>query len=185
MGLSQGIEGSPVETGTGIPTQAPLTTAAPQRPEAGPAGGRPERGVEPVADQLMRLEILQRDPRSHQPTLDGAWWPRSRSLADELPALVVELHKRGSRVRRVLFNPGTWDSFDQRKLAADGRVIRVGWFRTMDPHVLTLTSAAGADRLDLLIVPPTSAPDVAERAIAKALVASNDQSASAVLHEAG
>jgi hypothetical protein len=138
-----------------------------------------------LSQEELRLEILQRDPRSHQPTLDGAWWPRTRSLAQELPALVVELHKRGSRVSRVLFNPGTWDSFDQRKLAADGRVIRVGWFRTMDPHVLTLTSAAGADRLDLLIVPPMSSPDVAERAIAKAVTASNHLSASAVLDEAG
>ncbi len=184
MGRSQATEVPPAEAGTNIPAQAPQTTAAPQRSEPGPAPDRQERGDEALVDRL-RLEILQRAPLSHQPTLDGAWWPRSRSLADELPALVVELHKRGSRVSRVLFNPGTWDSFEQRKLAADGRVIRVGWFRTMDPHVLTLTSAAGMDRLDLLIVPPATAPDVAARAIADALAASNHLSASAVLQEAG
>ena len=128
----------------------------------------------------LRLETLHHDPSSRQPTLDGAWWPRSRNLAAELPALIVELRERGTRVSRVLYNPGTWDSPPGRKLAADGRVIRVGWFHSMDPHVLTVTNVGGADRLDLLIVPPDTSLGAAERAMA-AVDLGNHRSASAVL----
>jgi hypothetical protein len=103
------------------------------------------------------------------------------NLAEELPALIVELHDRGTRVSRVLYNPASWEHVPARKLNADGRVIRVGWFRSMDPHVLTVTSSAGADRLDLLIVPPGTATAVAERAIAAAVGIGNTRSASAVL----
>ena len=128
----------------------------------------------------LRLQTLQHDLYGPQPTLDGAWWPRSRNLAEELPALIVELRERGTRVSRVLYNPATWDSPPARKLATDGRVIRVGWFRSMDPHVLTVTTSGGADRLDLLIVPPDTPDDAADRAMA-AVVLGNRRSASAVL----
>ena len=68
------------------------------------------------------------------------------------------------------------------ELTLNGRVIRVGWFRSMDPHVLTLTTSGGADRLDLLIVPPDTPDDAADRAMA-AVVLGNRRSASAVLKQ--
>jgi hypothetical protein len=132
----------------------------------------------------LRLETLHHDPAGHQPTLDGTWWPRSRNLTEELPAFIVELHEKGTPVSRVLYNPDTWESLPPRKLAADGRIIRIGWFRSMDPHVLTVTGIGGADRLDLLIVPPDTPQAVAERAIA-AVGVGNRQSASTVLERAG
>ncbi len=136
-----------------------------------------------VAEPL-RLEILHRDPSSHQPTLDGAWWPRSLDLAEELPALISELRSRGTRMSRVLYNPTTWESMPPRKVSADGRIIKVGWFRSMDPHLLTLTSVGGLDRYDLLIVPPSASPAAAGRAIAAATAGDNAGSASTVLERA-
>ena len=139
----------------------------------------------PTADAAaLRLETFRHDPAGPSPTLDGAWWPRTLNLAEELPALIVELHGRGNRVSRVLYNPATWDSVPARKLSADGRVIRVGWFRSMDPHVLMVTSSAGADRLDLLIVPPGTTSAAAGRAMAAAVGIGNKRSASAVLEGA-
>ena len=159
MGPSQVNDFSPVDTGAVIPTQT----------------------LDPAA---LRLETLSHDPAGPSPTLDGAWWPRTSNLAEELPALIVELHGRGNRVSRVLYNPASWDNVPARKLSADGRVIRVGWFRSMDPHVLTVTSSAGADRLDLLIVPPGTAIATAERAMAAAVGIGNTRSASSVLEGA-
>jgi hypothetical protein len=159
MGPSQINELPRVDTGMGLP--APSANLGP-----------------------LRLETLRQDPAGPSPTLDGAWWPWTLDLAEELPALIVELHGRGTRVSRVLYNPATWDNVPSRKLSADGRVIRVGWFRSMDPHVLTVTSSAGADRMDLLIVPPGTAGPAAERAMAAAIEIGNKRSASAVLEGA-
>jgi hypothetical protein len=133
----------------------------------------------------MRLEIIQRVPFGRQPALDGAWWPRSRNLVDQLPALITELGIRGARVSRVLYNPLTWDGLAPRKLGADGRIIRLGWFRSMDPHLLTLTATGGLDRYDLLIVPPDATPANAKRAMDAAIEGDNHRSASAVLEGVG
>ncbi len=85
---------------------------------------------------------------------------------------------------RVLYNPATWDSLPPRKLGADGRIIKLGWFRSMDPHVLTLTTVGGQERYDLLIVPPNATPAAAGRAMAAASSADNRRSASTVLERA-
>ncbi len=150
----------------------------PSRPEEFPTldGAR----IPTQAPEALRLRTLHHGPSERQPTLDGAWWPHSRDLAGEIPALITALHEGGTRVSRVLYNPETWDS-PPPKLSADGRTIRLGWFRSMDPHLLTVTGIAGADRLDLLVVPPRTAPDAAERAMAAAVGVGNHQSASTVL----
>jgi hypothetical protein len=140
--------------------------------------------TQPRAVGPIRLETLHHDPSERQPTLDGAWWPQSRDLAEEIPALVCELHARGTRVSRVLYNPDSWDS-TEHTLVADGRKIRLGWFKSMDPHLLTVTGTAGVDRLDLLIVPPGTAPAAAERAMAAAVAVANHDSASTVLDTSG
>ncbi|WP_030733611.1 DUF5994 family protein, partial [Streptomyces sp. NRRL S-237] len=40
--------------------------------------------------------------------LDGAWWPRSRDLAAELPPLAAALQEPWGRVTRVTVNPARW-----------------------------------------------------------------------------
>jgi hypothetical protein len=55
-------------------------------------------------DLEVRLTLLDADPAWVR-TLDGAAWPRSRSLTDELPSLITELHRRGLRIARVTYNP--------------------------------------------------------------------------------
>ena len=51
----------------------------------------------------VRLAFI--DPPAERTTLDGAWWPRTRSPSDELPGLVKELDRRGVRVTRVATTP--------------------------------------------------------------------------------
>ncbi|WP_165358423.1 DUF5994 family protein [Haloactinopolyspora alba] len=100
--------------------------------------------------------------------LDGAWWPRSRDLTAELPALVAALTGNGFEPARVAYNPQTWDAAG-RKVAVAERTIRLGWFRTIDPHLVSVTGLDRWDRADLLVVPFDSDPGVADRAFARVL----------------
>ncbi len=126
----------------------------------------------------VRLALI--DPPGQRTTLDGAWWPRTRSLSEELPGLVQELHRRGIRVTRAAYNPDAWESAP-RRLAADGRTIRLGWFRSIDPQLLDLTGDTTRGRLDLLVVPPDTPAAAARQAFAAASDRANTRTPTAVL----
>lgn len=84
---------------------------------------------------------------------DGAWFPRSRDLVVEVPELIAELDRRGLRVERFTYALDAWSSLD-RKVVVQGRIVRTGGFRSMDPGVVCLTWDGGTRRADLLVVPP-------------------------------
>jgi hypothetical protein len=126
----------------------------------------------------VRLTLI--DPAAPRTMLDGAWWPRSRSLGEELPGLVEELGRRGVRVTRVAYNPDAWDTAP-RRMAADGRTIRLGWFRSIDPQLLDLTGDTNRSRVDLLVVPPDTAAAAARQAFADASDRANRRTPTAVL----
>ena len=96
---------------------------------------------------------LRSDPGSGEQSFDGAWFPRSRDLAVELPELIAALDKRGLRVERFTYPLDVW-SPAPRKVVVGGRVVRTGGFRSMDPNVVCLSWDGGARRGDLLVVPP-------------------------------
>jgi Family of unknown function (DUF5994) len=126
----------------------------------------------------VRLALI--DPPGKRSTLDGAWWPRTRSLSEELPGLVQELHRRGIRVTRVAYNPDTWEAAP-RRLAADGRTIRLGWSRSIDPQLLDLTGDTTRGRVDLLVVPPDTPAAAAGQAFTAASDRANRRAPTAVL----
>jgi hypothetical protein len=131
----------------------------------------------PEPDQL-RLALIE--PRSPRTSLDGAWWPRSSDLSEELPALLTELHTRGIRATRVAYNPASWDPAP-RRLDADGRVVRLGWFRGLDPHLLNLTGDLVRGRVDLLVVPTDTSAPAAAAAFTSATEPDNRRTATEVL----
>lgn len=61
---------------------------------------------EPVAAPAAR-PALQTDGASRG-LLDGAWWPRSRDLLSELPALTDLLAPLWGRITRIAVNPEHW-----------------------------------------------------------------------------
>jgi Family of unknown function (DUF5994) len=130
-----------------------------------------------TADEV-RLSLI--DPPAARTTLDGAWWPRTRSLLEELPGLVEELRRRGIRVSRVAYNPDGWEPAP-RRLAADGRIIRLGWFRGIDAQLLNLTGDPNRGRLDLLVIPPDTTAAAARQAFAAAVDRANRRSPTALL----
>ncbi|MFH0177335.1 DUF5994 family protein [Streptomyces cacaoi] len=89
--------------------------------------------------------------------LDGAWWPRSRDLVAELPALTAAVEPLWGRITRVTVNPTHWPVVPRRVPVA-GHVVKVGWFLAeQDPHELLLLSYR-MGRWNLLVVPPGTDP---------------------------
>ena len=66
-------------------------------------------------------------------------------------------------------------------MAADGRTIRLGWFRSIDPQLLDLTGDTNRSRLDLLVVPPDTEAAGARQAFADASDRANRQTPTALL----
>ncbi|MFF1692637.1 DUF5994 family protein [Streptomyces sp. NPDC058257] len=101
--------------------------------------------------------------------LDGAWWPRSRDLTAELPALADELDPLWGRITRVAVNPMLWPTVPH-KVTVHNRVLKVGWFTPeLDPHKLLLLSY-GTGRWDLLVIPPETDDASAARLMSAACV---------------
>lgn len=99
--------------------------------------------------------------------LDGAWWPRSRDLSEELPTLIDILDARWGRITRVTVNPTHWPIIP-RKVPVAGHTVHVGWFADeQDPHKLILLSYT-AGRWDLLVIPPETDAAAAARLMAAA-----------------
>ncbi|MGP3988645.1 DUF5994 family protein [Streptomyces sp. 3N207] len=103
--------------------------------------------------------------------LDGAWWPRSRDLLRELPALTARLDVCWGRITRVTVNPTHWPVIP-RKVPVAGHTVGVGWFREeQDPHKLILLSyTAERGRWDLLVIPPETTAASAARLMSAAAV---------------
>ncbi|WTZ05174.1 DUF5994 family protein [Micromonospora sp. NBC_01392] len=105
-------------------------------------------------------------PARDRAVLDGGWWPRSRNPAAELPGLVLALSERHGRIRHLMLNLRTWES-RIRRLTVGPDVIRIGWFDTLDPALLVVTTGRDV-QVDLLVVPPATPRAAAEWAMATA-----------------
>jgi hypothetical protein len=120
---------------------------------------------EPVAVPAARL-ALKTDGTSRG-LLDGAWWPRSRDLLSELPALTDVLDPLWGRITRIAVNPAYWPVVPHQ-VPVHGHIVKVGWFTPeIDPHKLLLLSY-GTSRWDLLVVPPETGAASAARLMAAA-----------------
>ncbi len=121
---------------------APVSSAP--APEAGASASALRMSLAPLGSKLALL--------------DGAWWPRSRDLAAELPQLVAALDPLWGRITRITVNPTHWPSDFPRRVPVEGHVVKVGWFLgEQDPHQLLLLSYRTA-RWDLLVVPLRRTP---------------------------
>ncbi|WP_434444062.1 DUF5994 family protein [Lentzea sp. E54] len=111
--------------------------------------------------------------------VDGAWWPRSRDLAAELPALLAVLAVRLGEIPRVSYNLTEWETAP-RQIAVDGVRVRLNGFWSRPPHTVDVI-AGDRRRLTLLLVPPDTGPSAAHHAMMRAAQRDNTDTAEGLL----
>jgi Family of unknown function (DUF5994) len=147
-------------------TSTPTIAPPPTRPSAPPG---------------LRLQLVP--TMAGTGAVDGGWWPRSRDPDAELPGLIASLDSSLGPITRVALNLDAWASAP-RRVAVNGRRVRLGWFRQMDTHTIGLTRAA-QDRVVLLVVPPQATTAAAGIAMAMAADGANSAGPAEILAAAG
>jgi len=105
-----------------------------------------------------------RQPVTSAGYVDAGWWPRSRDLTLELPALLDVLWTAAREMTRVTYNLEAWEPAP-RRIHLAGRLVHLGGFHHHDPLVLSVTDARNTDRVDFLVIAPETPPEFAERAL--------------------
>jgi hypothetical protein len=111
--------------------------------------------------------------------LDGAWWPRTRDPMIEVPALVEGLRDRYSTPYRIALSMTGWESMP-RRVSIPGGVVRIGWYRSIDDNMASVSTAA-ARSVNLLVVPLDSTDELADAAMSAAATSHNSARATDVL----
>jgi hypothetical protein len=122
----------------------------------------PHRTPPPTSSGEARISFRQ--PVSESGYIDAAWWPRSRDLAAELPALFEVLRTAYQDVDRIAYNLPFWQP-TPRRMHIDERVVRVRGYHIQDPLVLTVFDLSGEQHINILVVRPEADADFAERVL--------------------
>jgi hypothetical protein len=123
---------------------------------------------------LLRLETA----RSREGRLDGAWWPRTRDIETELPALISVLTGHLGPITRVGLDASAWNGLPTR-LVIGGQVVHLDSDPAGDDTVLI--TRGHNDHFALLMVPPDTTADAARQAMARAVRADNITDATQIL----
>jgi hypothetical protein len=134
----------------------------------------------PQARQALRLRL--KPAGSTNGYVDGAWWPRSRDLAAELPALAQALTARLGSVWQVVFALTSWDSVP-RRVQFDGHPVRLEGFHSQDENVVSVVSL-DRQRIRLLVIPTNVSEAVSQDAMKIATTHDNADSPAAILKAA-
>src|ERR1700710_385439 len=106
-----------------------LPVAAPQRADT-PADG-PSRSTSPDGRrQAARLSIA---PELFKGSVDGAWWPRSQDVVEELGSLAAAFPSSLGRMTRVALPVAGWPGAHPWTVRREGPALHVGWFASMRP----------------------------------------------------
>jgi len=138
---------------------------------------------EPLRDAAHRARIGFRQPVSPTGFIDAAWWPRSRDLAAELPALLDVLWTAGREINRTTYDVHEWGAAP-RRMQIEGRTVRLGSFTVGVPDTVTLFDPWGSERVDILVIAPDTEPGLAQRIIDLADQAGSSARAEEILDRA-
>jgi hypothetical protein len=129
-----------------------------------PPATRSDTVVAETTRHALRLKLKPKAPATG--FVDGAWWPRSLNLVTELPPLAEVLAVRLGRIERVSYHLGAWDAVP-RRIHIEGQLLRLGGFRSQNPHTVDVIGLNGR-RLTLLVLPPRTGEVIAHQVLMQA-----------------
>jgi hypothetical protein len=129
-------------------------------------------GYRPGPEHTPRLRLKPKAPTTGH--VDGAWWPHTDDLAEELPDLLAVLSVRLGPIGRVMYNLAEWAKIPPR-LTTGGRAVRMDGYRIQPANTLQV-QGINRDSILLLVVPPDTDPDVAHEAMMTAATPDNASS---------
>jgi hypothetical protein len=136
-----------------------------------PAGCTTIRRLSERVVKMERENRLQLNYPSASEHTDGAWWPRSTHLADELPDLVMSVSDRLGQVVMVGYHRHAW--CETPPLAEiGGHTIELLGFTSDEPASIVLIGADGR-HLILHVIRPDASDEVARHALEEARVHAN------------
>lgn len=99
----------------------------------------------------------------------GTWWPRSRDLACELPALLTALEDRLGRVERVVYDPAGWTPSMPLQINIDDVTVALDAYRYESFDKIYAYGIGGASIVLQVIAAPggLSAADLTEMAASR------------------
>jgi Family of unknown function (DUF5994) len=116
---------------------------------------------------MKRENRLQLKPfRSAAEHVDGAWWPRSRHLVEELPGLVESVSDRLGQVVMIGYRRNGWDETPPL-LEIAGHTVELLGFTSDEPASVILIGEDGR-HITLHVIRPDTSEQVARRALAEA-----------------
>lgn len=138
---------------------------------------RPDTIIPEPRSHTLRLRLKPKAPTTG--FVDGGWWPHSRDLVAELPALLAVLAVRPGRIEGVTYNLTRWEPAARRTTVA-GDSIRLDGFCTQHPDTVTVTGH-DRQRLTLLVIPPEATSKTAHDALMRASQRGNTDSTETLL----
>jgi hypothetical protein len=124
-----------------------------------------------------RLRLKPKAPRSGY--VDGAWWPWSDDLTNELPDLLAVLSVRLGRIERVMYNLGEWATAPAKATFGE-RAVRLDGYRRQPINTLEVRGV-NREKIVLLVVPPSTKPDQAHTTMMAAAAPNDDSSVEGLL----
>jgi hypothetical protein len=114
-----------------------------------------------------RLSLVR--PGGGPVRIDGAWWPRTRDLAKELPPLLAALDGRWGRITRITLDGAAWMD-GPSAIVLGGHTLRINRSYVRGHQDAVCLVCPGVGRCDLIVVPPETAVLPARRVLAATAV---------------
>ena len=128
---------------------------------AAPAGSYSD---EQPTDSRTRNRLRLTGSRARAEHIDGAWWPGSKRLADELPELLAAVHDRLGPVVMVGYRRDGWTTTPPQVQVGGGRTVELLGFTSDEPPTVILIGEDG-HHLTLHVVNPDTNERQAEQAL--------------------
>ncbi|MBE7196074.1 MAG: hypothetical protein INR66_26805 [Gordonia polyisoprenivorans] len=119
-----------------------------------------------ATENRFAVRALDR-PHANRRIVDGAWWPHTLTLEDEVSDLIASAARAGFDTRYITYCLEGWAT-RPRKVVVDDMRIKLGGYRGQAEHTITLIDGSDRGRLEIVVVPPDTPYDVARRALAAA-----------------